>query len=231
MRKDLLIIAATPPELSGLLDYYGLETDFGLCPLPDHALNIDLLFTGAGSVATVYELSKQIASYKLAVQMGIAGSFGKGHAIGDIVRVKYDAFADFGAWDNQGFHPFKKETFGFLERHPFKNAFLHENCKISIPSLDSLDRVGAITVNSLNTDARVNQMRKNQFNADIETMEGAAFFYVALQEKIPFVQIRAISNYVGERNQENWDIPLAVKVLSDAALQLIEDCAQKRIIL
>ena len=44
-------------------------------------------------------------------------------------------------------------------------------------------------------------------------MEGAAFFYVCLCENIPFLQIRAISNYVEQRNEKNWNIPLAIKNL------------------
>jgi futalosine hydrolase len=46
-------------------------------------------------------------------------------------------------------------------------------------------------------------------------MEGAAVFYVAQQEKIPALQIRAISNLVEKRNKDNWDIPLAIKNLNE----------------
>ena len=37
-------------------------------------------------------------------------------------------------------------------------------------------------------------------------MEGAAFFYVCLKEKVNFFQIRAISNFVEKRNKKNWEI-------------------------
>jgi len=56
---------------------------------------------------------------------------------------------------------------------------------------------------------------KNQFNPDIESMEGAAVFYVCLLEQVPFVEIRGISNYVTVRDTDKWDIPAAIKNLAE----------------
>ena len=53
-----------------------------------------------------------------------------------------------------------------------------------------------------------------QFNADIETMEGAALHYVCLQEDIPFIQIRTISNFVGERDKTKWKLKDAIENLN-----------------
>ena len=52
--------------------------------------------------------------------------------------------------------------------------------------------------------------------ADVETMEGAAFFEVCLRYGIPFAEIRAISNRVGETDHARWNIPLALKNLQQA---------------
>ena len=50
--------------------------------------------------------------------------------------------------------------------------------------------------------------------ADIETMEGAAFFDVCLRRGVPFAEIRAVSNRVGEEDRSRWDIPLALRNLT-----------------
>ena len=63
---------------------------------------------------------------------------------------------------------------------------------------------------------------KERFNADIESMEGAAFHYVCLQQKINFLQIRGVSNVVGERNKANWKIKTAIKNMSKEALKIIK---------
>ena len=52
--------------------------------------------------------------------------------------------------------------------------------------------------------------------ADIESMEGAAFFECCLRQGVPFAEIRAVSNQVGERDHARWDIPLALKNLQTA---------------
>ena len=53
-----------------------------------------------------------------------------------------------------------------------------------------------------------------KYHPDIETMEGAAFFYVCSREKIPFMALRAVSNIVEPRDREKWNIELALANLS-----------------
>ena len=54
--------------------------------------------------------------------------------------------------------------------------------------------------------------------SDVETMEGAAFFEVCLASGVPFAEIRAVSNAVGEQDRSLWNIPLALRNLQ-ACLQ------------
>ncbi len=59
-------------------------------------------------------------------------------------------------------------------------------------------------------------------NGQIENMEGAAFFYVSLLKKIPFLSIRSISNVVETRDKSKWKMELAIKNLNDIVLQMLE---------
>jgi futalosine hydrolase len=59
-------------------------------------------------------------------------------------------------------------------------------------------------------------------DADIESMEGAACFYVCLLEKIPFLEVRSISNYVEPRNRANWNLPLAIQNLNQVLVEMID---------
>ncbi|HMQ88955.1 MAG TPA: hypothetical protein PKB07_15270, partial [Flavilitoribacter sp.] len=68
----------------------------------------------------------------------------------------------------------------------------------------------------------IDRIRTRYPMADIETMEGAAFFYVCLMESVPFLAIRSISNYVEARNREAWDIPGAIRALNDVVKGLLE---------
>ena len=60
------------------------------------------------------------------------------------------------------------------------------------------------------------EARYRSVEAEIETMEGAAFFETCLRYGIPFAEIRAVSNRVGEEERSRWDIPLALRNLQDA---------------
>jgi futalosine hydrolase len=60
------------------------------------------------------------------------------------------------------------------------------------------------------------EARYRSVEAEIETMEGAAFFETCLRYGIPFAEIRAVSNRVGEEDRSRWDIPLALRNLQDA---------------
>ena len=78
-----------------------------------------------------------------------------------------------------------------------------------------LKPVRAITVNTA-TGSEVGRIKLLQkFNPDIETMEGATFFYICAKENIPFLALRAISNRVEPRNKSNWNIALALENLSE----------------
>jgi futalosine hydrolase len=53
-------------------------------------------------------------------------------------------------------------------------------------------------------------------------MEGAALHYVCLMEKIPFLQIRAISNMTGDRDKSRWKLKEALKSLHEELVVMIQ---------
>jgi futalosine hydrolase len=62
-----------------------------------------------------------------------------------------------------------------------------------------------------------------RLNPHVESMEGAAFFYACMIEKIPCAQIRAVSNFIEKRNRDNWNIALAIKNLNETAIEIINN--------
>ena len=47
----------------------------------------------------------------------------------------------------------------------------------------------------------------------MEAMEGAASAHVASLYKVPMIEIRVASNFVGERDKTKWDMEKAAKHL------------------
>ena len=56
----------------------------------------------------------------------------------------------------------------------------------------------------------------------VESMEGAALHYVCLMEKVPFLQIRAISNVIGDRDKSRWKLKEALVSLHEKLVVMIQ---------
>ena len=87
--------------------------------------------------------------------------------------------------------------------------------------LRHLKSVEGITVNKVHGNEKSVAKLLKHITAKVETMEGAAFLMVCQKEKIPALQLRAISNYVELRNKENWNIALALKNLHDVVFVVL----------
>ena len=106
------------------------------------------------------------------------------------------------------------------DEFPFTNGWLTN--KNDWVDMAGYKKVNAITVNKVSDSMILKQQRENTFNPHIETMEGAALHYICLQENIPFLQLRTISNIVGERDKTKWRLTAAVENLDTALNQLIK---------
>jgi futalosine hydrolase len=82
--------------------------------------------------------------------------------------------------------------------------------------------VKAISINQVTTDKQMIRFYEETFQPVVESMEGAAFHYVCLSEKIPFLQLRSISNYIGERNKAQWNLKDSIVSLNKELIRLLE---------
>lgn len=182
---------------------------------------VDVLVTGVGMPSAIFHLQKRIhqMDYDCIIQAGIAGSFSDDIPSGQVVLVKQDCFADIGFEEKEKFTPLFNTEFADKNEYPFTDGWLM-NTKANLQYAD-LPTVKAITVNKVSDSELQKQQYINTFNAGIETMEGAALHYVCLQEHIPFLQIRSISNQVGERDKTKWKMHEAVENLNTELAKLI----------
>jgi len=137
------------------------------------------------------------------------------------VAVKEDAFADVGIEEKGELRTLFE--YGFLD----KNEFPFSDGKLLNPSVIlekiPLHAATAITVNMVSDNFIHNENFRQKYHADIESMEGAAFHYVCLQQKIDFLQIRSISNVVGERDKSRWAIDSAIRNLNSELIKIIDN--------
>jgi len=221
---NILITAATIFELKPFLAK--IPVDFsGKNPIENiqiHNFSIDILISGIGMVHTSYHLTKALKrkNYDLVINTGIAGSFNPHLQIGEVVIVEQEVFGDLGIENSYNFESLFESGFLNKDEFPFNDGKMI--CDLpEIIKTNPIRKVKGLTSNTAHGN-QVNIYKLiNKFEADIETMEGAAFFYVCLMEKVDFIQIRSISNYVENRDTSKWNIPLALENLSNTFIQLI----------
>jgi len=85
-----------------------------------------------------------------------------------------------------------------------------------------LETVKGISINEISTSKQRIEFYRQTFNAAVESMEGAALHYVCLKEKIPFLQIRSVSNYIGERNKKKWNMKTSIENLNNELSRLLK---------
>jgi futalosine hydrolase len=172
--------------------------------------NVDIQITGVGCPAALYHLQKTIfqKKYNLVLQAGIAGTFNNKFLPGDVVIVRQDTFADIGMEESSEFTSIYQTAFADKNKFPFKDGWLVNEYAYAINP--NLPLATAVTINKISDSELQKQQLIKNFTPDIETMEGAALHYVCLQENIPFLQIRSISNEVGTRDKSKWKMKEAI---------------------
>lgn len=223
MLSNWLIVAATPAEIkpfTAFLEVNAKSVDANCYFFDDK--NITILITGVGLTHTAYHMGVALArqSYDWVVNAGIGGAVSRKLAIGDVVEIQSECFGDTGAETAEGTF-INIHEMGLIDpdNPPFQNG------KMNNPhaGISGLPLAKGISVNKVHGYwPSITNMMTN-YDADVETMEGAAFFYACLMAGQPFLQVRAISNYVEPRDRSKWDIPKAVKALNDELIRIIRE--------
>lgn len=209
---NCLLAAATANEIIPFLDHYrNSGTEQG----------IDIIITGIGLTAATYTLAKQVSLKKpgLIIQAGIAGCFDKNISLGSVVVIRQDTIADQGVIENKQLKTMFDLGLIKFNQPPFNKGWLINPHK-ELVKKTKLKPVNAVSVNHITTSNQMAILYQEKFQPVIESMEGAALHYIALLEKIPFLQIRSISNYIGERDKKKWKVKEAIINLNKEIINL-----------
>lgn len=222
---NILIVAATPFEIAALRSY--LKEQY--VQTAEHQfqkgdVNVALLITGVGLPLTSYALGRVLAleEWNLVINAGIAGSLSPQLEPGSVVQVVTERFADLGVEEADGSFTSVHEM-GLIEKNqkPFHSDGRMYNQHAQ--GFDFLPQANGISVNRVHGSARSIEQLKAKFpDAEVESMEGAAFFYACLMEQRPFLEIRSISNYVEPRNRDNWEVEKALTALNNTLIELLQ---------
>lgn len=220
----VLIVAATSMELKLLVDEFSfkVEKKHFLKKYEFEGTDIDILITGIGTTFTTFHLTNVLKdnAYNLVLNLGIAGSLTREIRIGEPVNVISEEFADLGIEKDREFLTLFESGFMDSNEFPFEHGILKAS---DDEMISGVKKVRGITTNkSHGRTASINELHQ-KFSAHVESMEGAAVFYVCKWFGVPCYQLRAISNYVEPRDSSKWNIPLALENLKEATVKVLKN--------
>ena len=179
---------------------------------------------GVGPSYTAMELTSAILRNRpeLIILAGIGGLFkGFGKELGDVAVALSETFGDLGRSVQNSIEPIviggkPIETHFDLSNHleALSLSLIFKELKI--------DSGHMVTVSATSPPEGRNLLGHQSRDYICENMEGAAAAQVCNRFGLLFLEIRGMSNYVGDQNLANWQIDLALKNISKAMTPLLE---------
>lgn len=171
-----------------------------------------VLVGGVGPAAAAASTSAALATgrVELVISAGIAGGFGPARP-GSIAVASSSVFADLGIETDDGFEPITATGFG-VQRYDVSPRLAVELSDVTGGHMGTVLTVATVT----GTAATASELRRRHPDAIAEAMEGAGVAAAAAAHDVGFAEIRAISNTVGPRRRDEWDIPAALDALGHA---------------
>lgn len=224
----LLILTAVEAEATAVLA--GLSTSeaarpvagqvgpYPVCRLAGEPA-VSVLAGGIGPAAAAATTGTALAldpAVDLVLSVGIAGGFAAaGVGVGDVVLATSSVFGDLGADSPAGFRSAAELGWTGME-YPGRPELV---ARIA----DGLRRAGLVvhtgpvlTVSTVTgTAARAHQLSRRH-RPVAEGMEGAAVAGAAEHHHRPFIELRTVSNLVGDRDRGSWDVAGALDTLRRA---------------
>jgi futalosine hydrolase len=221
---NILVTAATQAEMEPFQQYLAAnwerqENNTYL----KNGHSVYTLTSGVGTMATTFSLANVLSSNKfdLAIQAGIGGSYDRERQLGEVLLVDSEQLGDTGAEDKYNFLDIFDLNLASGDDYPFRNRKLLTPVSLHAEKV-GLRKVSGLTINTVSGSSFTATARYKKYECQVESMEGAPFHYVCLLNKIPFLQVRAISNYVETRDKSKWKIEEALKNLNEWLIDFLE---------
>lgn len=175
-----------------------------------------VLAAGVGpAAAAAAAMAVALGGVDVLFSCGVAGGFPGRADIGDVVVATTSVAADLGAQSPEGFLDLAELGFGPSTYPVDEGASAHTAERLAAAGIPT--RRGAVlTVSAATgTDARATELGARH-DPVAEAMEGAGVAHVANLLRIPLVELRAVSNLVGVRDTDAWQLPQALATLERA---------------
>lgn len=186
----------------------------------------DLVHLGVGKVNTAAGLAMAIHTLQpeAVVQFGIGGGYlGSFTSIGMVLAASEEIHLDSGLLGPDGWRDMEALGFHLLETDRVWYNRLPTDAVLTQAIAGPLGLPTGVFGTSETVTGTFDQSQALQarFDLSIESMEGAAAAQVCLALGVPFAELRAVSNIVGEPDRAAWNIPAAVRVINETVAAVL----------
>jgi len=236
--RPIGLTAAVPSEGDFLIKQFNLIKKAGPGPLlfytgRSQGRSIVYVVSGIGKTNAAHATTCLIHRYNPAfvINFGIGGAYpASGLKVGDIAIAAKEIYADEGVKTKTGFKTL--ETIGIPALKSGRKKYFNEfpldkqllKAALKTGAKTAIKTISGVftTVSTCSGETKRADEIHREFGAVCENMEGAAVAHICRMYQTPCVEIRGISNMVGDRDIAQWDIPLAALNCGTAVLELIK---------
>lgn len=224
----LIVATATDKEMNATLGFAGApavkqgeDREFEL-----NGHRLLLTVTGVGLVNAALTAGRLLARPDIAgvLSFGIAGAYNVGDfPLGSTCFAWQEIWPEYGLLDEDGGVDAKAIGFpqGHVDGEPIWSKLqlnpVNDAEKLGLPLAEGWARASSISLSSVTGTPERAGWLEARYTGDIENMEGFSLALAARQKGIPFLEFRTISNLVGSRSAEDWDVKAALKALGECA--------------
>ena len=192
-----------------------------------------LVATNPGIVNTAVALTSIIEKQRpaIVIQTGCAGAFCKsGLKTGDIAIASCEIDIHTGVECQKNNREFPLQTLPFAlikdkaitNRYPTDRLLSEKATDIICAGIRAGATYGPfVTVSTITATKRRENVLYDAYAPCLESMEGSAAAHISALYDLPFIEIRSASNMVGDRNKQNWNLPLAFNHSNLAVFEFI----------
>ncbi len=242
VKSYILVSAAVNQEVNYLITSLENSSQTTICgkKLVSGFINkipIKVIVTGPCIVNAVQSVTAVIENIKpdLIIQTGCGGAFyEKGLKLGDICIASEEIDAQLGIESERDDFFIRELPFFLYKKGKEKvRAIYPADLDLSCAAVEILNkkfsddttimRGGFLTVSTITATNRRAKQLFDFFNCPcIENMEGAAAAYTAMLYDIPFLEVRCVSNLVGKRDIDKWDLKKAFEKGNIAVYEILK---------
>jgi futalosine hydrolase len=229
--RPVLVAAATAFELAPLVERLSGATSFDTGWTEAvrgrfAGLEVVAQALGVGKARTAGGLAWSLRAHRpvAVLQVGVGGAYlGSFLSIGLAMLADADLELDLGVAGDDGWADFEALRVPLLPARsgepaaPGRAVPTDARWTALLASASGLPRGRFATLDAVTADVERGAAMQRRFDVSIESMEGAAAAAVAARLGVPFAELRAVSNVVGERDRARWDLRGAVRTATDAA--------------